>query len=170
MVIVDYLESAFCCRKPPVCKFSYMFYSSVFANITETTLHTIHKLQLDFTDEQLLRKVCVEELGGPTIVVFRNESTYARISTIVSCGATDNFIGDMERVVYDGANTCLTCDGYYVPSTATSEMNLTSELAVHVDTLPRLEQYAVRRCMRNTYTSKSSRFKSTITDKFLISA
>ncbi|XP_053947972.1 uncharacterized protein LOC128856680 [Anastrepha ludens] len=68
----------------------------------------------------------------------------------------------MERVVYDGANTCLTCGGHYVPSTATSEINLTSELAVHVDTLPHLEQYAVRRCIRNTYTSKSSRFKSTI--------
>ncbi|XP_054736097.1 T-complex protein 1 subunit theta-like [Anastrepha obliqua] len=60
-------------------------------------------------------------------------------------------------------NKCLTCDGHYVPSSATTEINLASELAPHLDTLPGLEQYAVRRCIRNTYTSKSSRFTSTFT-------
>ncbi|XP_053964002.1 T-complex protein 1 subunit theta [Anastrepha ludens] len=101
------------------------------------------------TNEELgyCDKVCVEELGGTTVVVFRNESKDARISTIVIRGATDNFMDDIERAVDDGVNNfkCLTRDGRYVPGAGATEIELASELAVYADTLPGLEQYAVRK-------------------------
>ncbi|CAD7011679.1 T-complex protein 1 subunit theta [Ceratitis capitata] len=101
------------------------------------------------TNEELgyCDKVCVEELGGTTVVVFRNTGKDARISTIVIRGATDNFMDDIERAVDDGVNNfkCLTRDGRYLPGAGATEIELASQLAVYADTLPGLEQYAVRK-------------------------
>ncbi|XP_036333003.1 T-complex protein 1 subunit theta-like [Rhagoletis pomonella] len=101
------------------------------------------------TNEELgyCDKVCVEELGGTTAVVFRNEGKDARISSIVIRGATDNFMDDIERAVDDGVNNFkgLTRDGRYVPGAGATEIELASQLAIYADTLPGLEQYAVRK-------------------------
>ncbi|TMW41196.1 hypothetical protein DOY81_013724 [Sarcophaga bullata] len=92
-------------------------------------------------------KVCIEELGDTTIVAFRNEGKDSRISTIVVRGATDNFMDDIERAIDDGVNNfkCLSRDGRYVPGAGAAEIELATQIAAYADTLPGLEQYAVRR-------------------------
>lgn len=92
-------------------------------------------------------KVCVEELGDTTVVVFRNEGVDSRIATIVVRGATDNFMDDIERAIDDGVNNfkALSSDGRYVPGAGATEIELATQLAAYADTLPGLEQYAVRK-------------------------
>lgn len=92
-------------------------------------------------------KVCIEELGDTTVVVFRNEGVDSRIATIVVRGATDNFMDDIERAIDDGVNNFkgLSRDGRYVPGAGATEIELATQLAAYADTLPGLEQYAVRK-------------------------
>ncbi|KAH8389029.1 hypothetical protein KR200_009783 [Drosophila serrata] len=92
-------------------------------------------------------KVCIEELGDTTIVAFRNEGKDSRIATVVIRGATDNFMDDIERAVDDGVNNfkCLTRDGRYLPGAGATEIELATQLSAYADTLPGLEQYAVRK-------------------------
>ncbi|XP_037821666.1 T-complex protein 1 subunit theta [Lucilia sericata] len=92
-------------------------------------------------------KVCIEELGDTAIVAFRNEGKDSRIATIVVRGATDNFMDDIERAIDDGVNNfkCLSRDGRYVPGAGAVEIELATQIAAYADTLPGLEQYAVRR-------------------------
>ena len=92
-------------------------------------------------------KVCIEELGDTRIVAFRNEGVDSRISTIVVRGATDNFMDDIERAIDDGVNNFkgLTRDGRYVPGAGATEIELATQLEAYADTLPGLEQYAVRK-------------------------
>lgn len=90
--------------------------------------------------------VVVEELGDTGIVAFRNEGKN-RISTIVIRGATDNFMDDIERAINDGVNTfkTLTKDGRLVAGGGSFEVALAHRLASYAETLPGLEQYAVRK-------------------------
>ncbi|XP_017105802.2 T-complex protein 1 subunit theta [Drosophila bipectinata] len=92
-------------------------------------------------------KVCIEELGDTTIVAFRNEGKDSRIATVVIRGATDNFMDDIERALDDGVNNfkCLTRDGRYLPGAGATEIELATQLSAFADTLPGLEQYAVRK-------------------------
>lgn len=91
--------------------------------------------------------VNVEELGDTTIVTFRNEGADSRIATIVIRGATDNYMDDIERAVDDGVNTFkgLTRDGRFLPGAGASEIALAVQLSEYADTLPGLDQYAVRK-------------------------
>lgn len=90
--------------------------------------------------------VVVEELGDTGIVAFRNEGSN-RIATIVIRGATDNFMDDIERAINDGVNTfkTLTKDGRLLVGAGAVEISLASQLAEYADTLPGLDQYAVRK-------------------------
>lgn len=90
--------------------------------------------------------VVVEELGDTGIVAFRNESKN-RIATIVIRGATDNFMDDIERAINDGVNTfkTLTKDGRLVAGGGSFEVALANRLTSFAETLPGLEQYAVRK-------------------------
>ncbi|KAI9583388.1 T-complex protein 1 subunit theta [Glossina fuscipes] len=92
-------------------------------------------------------KVCIEELGDTTIVAFRNEGKNSRISTIVIRGATDNYLDDIERAIDDGVNNfkALSADGRYLPGAGATEIELATQISSFADTLPGLEQYAVRR-------------------------
>lgn len=92
-------------------------------------------------------QVVVEELGDTGIVAFRNEGSSNRIATIVIRGATDNFMDDIERAINDGVNTfkTLTKDGRLVVGAGSIEIALASQLAEYADTLPGLDQYAVRK-------------------------
>ncbi|XP_013118037.1 T-complex protein 1 subunit theta [Stomoxys calcitrans] len=92
-------------------------------------------------------KVCIEELGDTTVVAFRNDGKDSRIATIVIRGATDNFLDDIERAIDDGVNNfkCLSRDGRYVPGAGAVEIELATQIAAYADTLPGLEQYAVRK-------------------------
>ncbi|EEZ98562.1 T-complex protein 1 subunit theta [Tribolium castaneum] len=91
--------------------------------------------------------VCVEELGDTPIVVFRLEGKESRISTVVVRGATDNYMDDIERAIDDGVNTFkgLSRDGRFLPGAGAVEAELAHQLTQYADTLPGLEQYAVRK-------------------------
>ncbi|XP_044257857.1 T-complex protein 1 subunit theta [Tribolium madens] len=91
--------------------------------------------------------VCVEELGDTPIVVFRLEGKQSRISTIVVRGATDNYMDDIERAIDDGVNTFkgISRDGRFLAGAGAAEAELAHQLTQYADTLPGLEQYAVRK-------------------------
>ncbi|CAB3226740.1 unnamed protein product [Arctia plantaginis] len=91
--------------------------------------------------------VGVEELGDTRVVFFRMESTESRISTVVIRGSTDNYMDDIERAIDDGVNTFkgIARDGRFVPGAGATEIELAQQLLQYADTLPGLEQYAVRK-------------------------
>lgn len=92
-------------------------------------------------------RVFVDELGDTSVVIFRNDGKDSRISTIVIRGSTDNFMDDIERAIDDGVNTFkgLTRNGKFLPGAGATEIELSQRLAEYADTLPGLEQYAVRK-------------------------
>lgn len=91
--------------------------------------------------------VSVEELGDTTVVTFRNEGKDGRIATIVIRGSTDNYMDDIERAIDDGVNNFkgLTKDGRFLAGAGATEVALSQEIAEYADTLPGLDQYAVRK-------------------------
>ncbi|GLV31809.1 Chaperonin containing TCP1 subunit 8 [Carabus blaptoides fortunei] len=91
--------------------------------------------------------VCVDELGDTSVVAFRLEGKESRIATIVIRGSTDNYMDDIERAIDDGVNTfkSLARDGRFVPGAGATEVELAKQLTLLADTLPGLEQYAVRK-------------------------
>ncbi|XP_011550104.2 T-complex protein 1 subunit theta [Plutella xylostella] len=91
--------------------------------------------------------VLVDEVGDTRVVVFRMESSESRISTIVIRGSTDNYMDDIERAIDDGVNTFkgIARDGKFVPGAGATEIELAQRLFQYADTLPGLEQYAVRK-------------------------
>ena len=48
--------------------------------------------------------VYTDEFGDTSVVVFRQDESDSRISTIIIRGATDNFLDDVERAIDDGVN------------------------------------------------------------------
>lgn len=105
-------------------------------------LTTPTREELGYADE-----VCVDELGDTSVVVFRLEGKESRIATIVIRGSTDNYMDDIERAVDDGVNTFkgITKDGRFVPGGGATEIELARQIASYGETLPGLEQYAVKR-------------------------
>ncbi|ERL85732.1 hypothetical protein D910_03332, partial [Dendroctonus ponderosae] len=91
--------------------------------------------------------VCVEELGDTPIVAFRQKGKESRISTILIRGASDNYMDDIERAIDDGVNTFkgLSRDPRFVPGAGATEAELAVRLLEFADTLPGLEQYAIRK-------------------------
>jgi len=61
--------------------------------------------------------VYTDEFGDTAVVVFRQDESDSRISTIIIRGATDNFLDDVERAIDDGVNNfkCLSrvCNGLH---------------------------------------------------------
>lgn len=62
-------------------------------------------------------------------------------------GATNNFLDDIERSIDDGVNNfkVLARDGRYVAGAGAMEIELAAQISAFADTLPGLDQYAVRR-------------------------
>ncbi|XP_039754906.1 T-complex protein 1 subunit theta [Pararge aegeria] len=91
--------------------------------------------------------VRVDEVGGTRVVVFNMESNESRISTIVIRGSTENYMDDIERAIDDGVNTFkgIAKDGRFVAGAGATEIELAQKLLQYADTLPGLEQYAVRK-------------------------
>ncbi|CAH0720058.1 unnamed protein product, partial [Brenthis ino] len=91
--------------------------------------------------------VRVDEVGDTRVVVFRMESKESRISTVVIRGSTENYMDDIERAIDDGVNTFkgIARDGRFVPGAGATEIELAHQLLQYADTLPGLEQYAVRK-------------------------
>uniref|UniRef100_A0A336MKM4 T-complex protein 1 subunit theta n=1 Tax=Culicoides sonorensis TaxID=179676 RepID=A0A336MKM4_CULSO len=90
--------------------------------------------------------VFVDELGDTTVTIFRSEGADSRIATVVIRGSTDNYMDDIERAIDDGVNTFkgLTRDGRFLPGAGATEIDLSQKLSEFADTLPGLDQYAVR--------------------------
>jgi len=117
--------------------------------LSKTVGATVLSRLLPPTSEELgfCDVVRVEELGDTPLIVFKIEGAESRISTVVIRGSTDNFMDDIERAVDDGVNTfkCITRDGRYLPGAGATEIELALQLTQYADTLPGLEQYAVRK-------------------------
>ncbi|CAF4851838.1 unnamed protein product [Pieris macdunnoughi] len=92
-------------------------------------------------------KVHVDELGDTRVVVFSMDSSESRMSTVVIRGSTDNYMDDIERAIDDGVNTFkgIARDGRFVAGAGATEIELAQKLLQYADTLPGLEQYAVRK-------------------------
>ncbi|CAG9562539.1 unnamed protein product [Danaus chrysippus] len=91
--------------------------------------------------------VRVDEVGDTRVVVFSMESSESRISTVVIRGSTDNYMDDIERAINDGVNTFkgIARDGRFLAGAGATEIELAQQLLQYADTLPGLEQYAVRK-------------------------
>lgn len=81
------------------------------------------------------------------MVKFAVSGKDSRVSTIIVRGSTENYMDDIERAIDDGVNTFkgITRDGRFVPGAGATEIKLAAQLSTYADTLPGLEQYAVRR-------------------------
>jgi len=87
------------------------------------------------------------ELGQTQIVVFKNDSGGSnKVCTLVLRAASQNILEDQERAINDGVNVYRTLcrDQRLLPGGGATEIELGSQLATYADTLPGLEQYAVR--------------------------
>lgn len=91
--------------------------------------------------------VCADELGDTSIVAFRQQGKESRIVTILIRGSTDNYMDDIERAIDDGVNTfkSMSRDGRFLAGAGALEVELGRQLTIYADTLPGLEQYAVRK-------------------------
>ncbi|XP_071443941.1 T-complex protein 1 subunit theta [Hetaerina americana] len=91
--------------------------------------------------------VAVDEVGETSVVVFKNEACESRIATIVVRGSTDNYMDDIERAIDDGVNTFkgITKDGRFVAGGGACEVELARQIASYGETLPGMDQYAVKR-------------------------
>merc|ERR1711939_754248 len=92
--------------------------------------------------------ICEEkELGQTQIVTFSNASGSSNsICTVVLRASSQNILEDQERAINDGVNVyrALCRDNRLLPGGGSSEIELAKQLASFADTLPGLEQYAVR--------------------------
>jgi T-complex protein 1 subunit theta len=92
--------------------------------------------------------ICEEkELGQTRIVVFKNEGADKNpVSTIVLRASSQNILEDQERAINDGVNVyrALCRDNRLVVGGGACEIQLSAKLQEYADTLPGLEQYAVR--------------------------
>jgi len=90
--------------------------------------------------------VAAMEIGDKPVTVFRQEREESAVVTIVVRGSTQNILDDMERSIDDAVNTfkALTRDGRLLPGAAATEIELAHQLQKYSQTLPGLEQYAVK--------------------------
>lgn len=89
----------------------------------------------------------VKEFGSRHCVVMQQKEDASRLTTIVLRGSTTNILDDFERAIDDGVNTVKTVcqDGRLVPGAGSTEIELARQIRAHADTLPGLEQYAVKK-------------------------
>lgn len=92
-----------------------------------------------------VNNVYVDEIGGTSVVVFKQDDKASEISTIVVRGSTENLMDDIERAINDGVNTfkLLTRDNQLVAGAGACEIELARKVTDYAETLPGLEQYSV---------------------------
>ncbi|CAG9467736.1 unnamed protein product [Pedinophyceae sp. YPF-701] len=106
------------------------------------------KLQPPTQDELgFARAVAVEEIGGTTCTVVRQDSAMGQLSTVVLRGATKQMLDDLERAVDDGVNAykCLCRDARLLPAGGAAEMELAHRLAEVARQTEGLEQYSIQK-------------------------
>ncbi|XP_010549607.1 PREDICTED: T-complex protein 1 subunit theta isoform X2 [Tarenaya hassleriana] len=89
--------------------------------------------------------VSVEEIGGVTVTIARNEEGGNSISTVVLRGSTDSILDDLERAVDDGVNTykAMCRDSRTVPGAAATEIELAKRLRDYANAETGLDKYAI---------------------------
>lgn len=91
--------------------------------------------------------VALAEIGDTPVVIFRQNREDNAVATIVIRGATSNIMDDIERAIDDGVNCfkALTRDGRMLPGAGAVEMELAHRIASYGQTIPGLEQYAIKK-------------------------
>lgn len=91
--------------------------------------------------------VYVDEIGDTPVVVFKQEGRESRIASVIIRGSTDNYMDDVERAIDDGVNNfkALSRDGRLVAGAGAFEIELARRIQAYGDTLPGMEQYAVKK-------------------------
>ncbi|KAK8807087.1 hypothetical protein WA158_003846 [Blastocystis sp. Blastoise] len=89
---------------------------------------------------------CIE-IGGKTVVQFKQDQEQGVISTIIVRGSTDNILDDVERCINNSVNTMKTLckDGRLLAGAGASDMNLAVYLSQFGEECPGLDQYAVKK-------------------------
>ncbi|CAG5131274.1 unnamed protein product [Candidula unifasciata] len=92
-------------------------------------------------------RVYVDEIGDTPVIVFKQDTNESPIATFVIRGSTDNIMDDIERAIDDGVNTfkALTKDSRILPGAGAVEIELARQIATFGESLPGLEQYAVKK-------------------------
>lgn len=75
-------------------------------------------------------EVHVEEIGSEKVTIFKKDSEFCGLSTIILRGSTMNLMDDIERALDDGVNCfkCLIKDGRFCPGAGSTEMILSNIL------------------------------------------
>ncbi|XP_041350635.1 T-complex protein 1 subunit theta-like [Gigantopelta aegis] len=91
--------------------------------------------------------VYVDEIGETPVIIFKQDSEESNVATIMIRGSTDNIMDDIERAIDDGVNTfkTLTKDPRYLPGGGATEIELAKQITTYGESLPGLEQYAVKK-------------------------
>ncbi|KAH9612912.1 hypothetical protein KSS87_000980 [Heliosperma pusillum] len=84
--------------------------------------------------------VSVEEIGGTTVTIVRNEEGGNSIASVVLRGSTDSILDDLERAVDDGA---MCKDSRIVAGAAATEIELARRLKEFAFKETGLDQYAI---------------------------
>ncbi|KAF3531913.1 hypothetical protein DY000_02043944 [Brassica cretica] len=89
--------------------------------------------------------ISVEEIGGVTVTIARNEQGGNSISTVVLRGSTDSILDDLERAVDDGVNTykAMCRDSRIVPGASATEIELAQRLKEYANAETGLDKYAI---------------------------
>nr|VZI39927.1 unnamed protein product [Spirometra erinaceieuropaei] len=95
--------------------------------------------------------VKIDEIADTNVVVFERGGKDGVMVTLVLRGSTDNILDDTERAVDDGVNTykALTRSNKVVAGAGACEIELARRLLSYADTIPGLEQYAIREFARS---------------------
>lgn len=88
----------------------------------------------------------VQQVGERTITVIQSDAATTKLATLVLRASTSSVLADLERAVEDGVRAVeMTCkDGRLVYGGGAVEMSMAVALAQQADTVPGLEQYAIR--------------------------
>lgn len=91
--------------------------------------------------------VYISEVGDTPVVIFKQETQKSRVSTVVIRGSTESLMDDISRAVDDGVNNykIISEDGKLVPGAGATEIELAKQITKYGETLPGLEQYAVKK-------------------------
>ncbi|KAJ1398345.1 TCP-1-like chaperonin intermediate domain superfamily [Sesbania bispinosa] len=89
--------------------------------------------------------ISVEEIGGVSVTIVKNEDGGNSVSTVVLRGSTDSILDDLERAVDDGVNTykAMCRDSRIVPGAAATEIELAKRVKDFSFKETGLDQYAI---------------------------
>jgi len=92
-------------------------------------------------------KVFLDEIGESPVVIFRQDGSESKITTIVIRGSTENYMDDIERAVDDAVNTFkgMTKDARFVAGAGGCEVELSRRMETFGQQHPGLEQYAIKK-------------------------